>query len=243
MADNGHGKGDDGHSGDHGGDHGDHGGGDQHAKGGGGKSGGAASLLRNPITWAVAGAGALLVAAFAGGVPTSTVGTDPSSYSTSEPQDAADGSSPSERRSVRYSARTCAAKVEQARAQYGRDWERELPRKVRTDCGRTIEAARRDDRRSPQQAEGPRARTPFPGDVEVQRIDVAYGDLDLSTSEGAERFLVRLRTAAIRVCGGRPDLRDLEARRAFKECVDRNMNNAVAQLRAPRVTALHRRSG
>jgi UrcA family protein len=244
MADDEHTKGD-GHGDDHGGDHGDHGGGgEQHAKPSGGKSGGgnsAANLLRNPVAWAVAGVGAVLVAVFASGVKMPTVDTAPSSYS--DPQDVADGSSPGERRSVRYSARTCALKVEQARAERGRDWERGLSRKVRADCGRTIQEARRDDRLSPRQAEGPRGRTPFPGDVDVQRMDVAYGDLDLSTPEGAERFLARLRNAATRVCGGRPDLRDLEARRAFKECFDRNMNSAVAQIRAPRVTELHRRSG
>jgi UrcA family protein len=247
MADNGHPKGDDGHGGDHGDDHGDHGGGDKHGKASGGGGGGgnwATKLLRNPVAWAVAGVGAVLVAVFASGVQIPTVGTaPPSSNDISDSQPVADGSPPGERRSVRYSARTCALKVEQARAAYGRDWERELSRKVRADCGRTIQEARRDDRLSPRQAEGPRGRGPFPGDVEVQRMDVAYGDLDLSTPDGAERFLARLRSAATRVCGGRPDLRDLEARRAFKECYDRNMDSAVAQIRAPRVTALHRRSG
>ncbi|MDZ4870075.1 MAG: UrcA family protein [Alphaproteobacteria bacterium] len=241
MADKDHTK-DDGHGGDHGGDHGDHGGGDKHAKTSGGGNR-AANLLRNPITWAVAGVGALLVAVFASGVPTSTVGTSPSSYDVSDSSDATDGSSPAARRSARYSARTCAAKVEQARAAYGRDWESELPRKVRADCGHTIQEARRDDRRSPQQAEGPRGRGPGTGDVEVKRLDVAYGDLDLSTSMGAERFLQRLERAAISVCGGQPDIRDLEARRAFKDCVERSMDSAVAQIRAPRVTALHRRAG
>jgi UrcA family protein len=247
MADNGHTKGGDSHGDDHGGDHGDHGGGgEKHGKASGGGGGGgnwATKLLRNPVTWAVAGVGAVLVAVLASGVQLPTVGTTPSSDGVTGPQEVADGSSPGERRSARFSARTCALKVEQARAAYGRDWERELSRKVRNDCGRTIQEARRDDRQSPQQAEGPRGRTSFPGDVEVQRMDVAYGDLDLSTPEGAERFLARLRNAAARVCGGRPDLRDLEARRAFKDCFDRNMNNAVAQIRAPRVTALHRQAG
>jgi UrcA family protein len=236
MADHDHSKDDD-HEADHGGDHGDHGAGEKHAKA---SSGGGPDLLRNPITWAVAGVGALLVAVFASGVPTSTVGTSPSSYDVSDSPNATDGSSPTARRSVRYSARTCAAKVEQARAAYGRDWENELPRKVRADCGRTIQEARRDDRQSPQWAEGPRGSAPGTGDVEVKRLDVAYGDLDLSTRSGAELFLQRLERAAVNVCGGRPDLRDLEARRAFKECVDRSMDAAVAQIRAPRVTALHR---
>jgi len=247
MADNNHTK-DDGH----GGDHGDHGasGADQHGKAstsGSGGGSGVAKLLRNPVAWAVAGVGALLVAVFAGGVlPTSTVGTAPSTYSTSDSPDVADGSPPSTRRSAvktKIGARTCVSIVQRARADYGRDWESELSRKERADCGRAIQEARRADLRSPQQAEGPRAFGPGTGDVEVQRLNVAYGDLDLTTSAGAERFLERLRSAATRVCGGRPDIRDFEARRAFKVCYDRSMDSAVAQLRAPRVTALHQRAG
>jgi UrcA family protein len=251
MADNGH-KGDDGHAkGDdgHGGDHGDHGGGgDKPAKASGGGGGGnwATKLLRNPVAWAVAGVGALLAVVFAGGVTLPTVDTGPSTYDVSDSQDATGGSSPGARRAAggsRIGSRTCGRIVERARAEYGRDWERELSRKERADCGRAIQEARRADRSMPQQAEGPRGPAPGAGDVEVQRLSVAYGDLDLNTSAGAQRFLQRLESAAVRVCGGRPDIRDLEARRAFKECVQRNMDRAVAQLRSPRVTQLHQRSG
>jgi UrcA family protein len=84
---------------------------------------------------------------------------------------------------------------------------------------------------------------PDAGDAEIVRVSVPYGDLDLTTSAGAQRALDRVRRAAIQVCGGQPDIRDLAARRRFRECVDRTMDSAVAQLRAPRVTALHRRSG
>lgn len=239
MADNEH-KSDDGHADDHGDTHGDDGGGEKHAKASGG-----GSILRNPVTWAVAGAGALLVAVFASGVPVSNMGTSPSSYDATDSSSDVGTSSTGERRSTgrRYSARTCASMVRQARDAYGSDWESELSRKVRADCERAIQEARRDDRRSPQQAEGPRGRAPGADDVEVQRLNVAYGDLDLRTSAGAERFLQRLKNAAIRVCGGRPDIRDLREQRAFKDCVDRNMDNAVAQIRAPRVTELHQRAG
>ena len=179
--------------------HGDHGGsgGDKHGKASGGGSGGgnwATKLLRNPVAWAVAGVGALLVAVFASGVPMPTVGTAPSSDDARRSRTAicSTPSSPGARRSApgrRYSARTCDSMVQRARADYGRDWESELSRKVRADCGRAIQEARRDDRRLPQQAEGPRGRGPGAGDVEVQRLNVAYGDLDLTTSAGAERFL------------------------------------------------------
>jgi UrcA family protein len=242
-----HTKKDDSHD-DHDGGHGDHDSGSSgHAKPSSGGGSGVGKLLRNPVTWAVAGDGALLIAVFASGVPVPTVDTSPSSYDVSDSSpDVADGP-PGERRSAarsRISARNCAAIVRRARADYGRDWEQEMSRKQRADCGRAIEEARRADGRLPQQAEGPRATGPGvgAGDVEVQRLSVAYGDLDLNTSAGAQRFLDRLRQAAVRVCGGRPDIRDFEARRAFKACVDRSMDRAVAEIRAPRVTQLHRQT-
>ena len=67
-----------------------HSGGDEHASGkssaqpakksGGGNA--AANLLRNPVTWALAGVAALAAVVFSGVVPMPTVQTQPSSYST-----------------------------------------------------------------------------------------------------------------------------------------------------------------
>jgi len=258
MADKGdtHGGGDSGGGDQGGGDH--SGGGAKQAKSGGGGGGGnwAMKLLRNPVTWAVAGVGALLAVVLSGVVPTPTVGTvetSPSTYSVPESQGAADvaesdgdvrsPSQPAARRSARLGARACHSIVQRARADHGRDWERGLTSKVRNDCGRTIQEARWVDGRAPLQVEARRGRMPGATDAEVVRLSVPYGDLDLTTSAGAELVLDRVKRAAIQVCGGRPDIRDLEASRAFRECVDRNMDSAVAQLRAPRVTALHRRPG
>jgi UrcA family protein len=41
------------------------------------------------------------------------------------------------------------------------------------------------------------------------RVCVPYGDLDLTTSAGAERVLDRLERKAIKACRGQPDIRDL----------------------------------
>jgi UrcA family protein len=236
--------------GDHGG--GGHGGsGAKHATSGGSGGGNwVMKLLRSPVTWVAAGVGALLAAVVSGVVPIPTVGTDgtsPSSYSAPESPDvtASDGdvrspSQPGSRRTARLGARACHSIVQRARADHGRDWERQLPPKVRKDCGRTIQEARWVDGRAALEVEEPRAR---PGDAEIVRVSVPYGDLDLTTSAGAERFLDRVKRAAIQVCGGQPDIRDLAARRAFRECVERTMDSVVAQLRAPRVTAMYRQPG
>lgn len=243
MADHNNTKGDSGHGDGHGGDHGDHGGGDhgeKHGKAGGGS--GAARVLRSPVTWAVVGVGALLAVVLASGVQMPTADTGPSSSTVSDSGDVADGSSTSSRSTTerRIGARACVSLIKRARAEHGRDWERVLSRKVHADCDRAIQEARRADYGTSQQAEAPRWRAPDGRDVEVRRLDVAHADLDLSTSDGARRFLDRLERAAVQVCGGRPDIRDLEANRSFKACVERSMDGAVAQLRAPRVTALYR---
>jgi UrcA family protein len=239
---------DDGHSG--GDDHGSGKSGAQPAKKAGGGNA-VVNVLRSPVTWALAGVGALAAVVFSGVIPSSpTVETQPASYSSPDSstvaESDADVSSPSQpnaRRTARLDARECHSIVQGARADYGRDWERELASNVRNDCARTIQEARWVDRRQPLQVEAPRTQMPGAGDAEVVRVSVAYGDLDLSTPAGAERVLDRVRRAAIEACGGQPDPRDLAAQRPFKECVARSMDGAVGQLRAPRVTALHRQAG
>jgi UrcA family protein len=242
---------DGGHGGGGGGDHGGgHAAGGTKAKSGGGFLKSLANVLRKPVTWVVAGVGALAAALYSGVVPMPQVGTAPSSYSAPAPTDTAESggdvrapSEPGARRTARLNARTCHAIVQQARADHGRDWERELSSKVRRDCGRTIQEARWVDGRAPLEVEGTRGRMPGAGDDEIVRVSVPVGDLDLTTSAGAERVLDRVERAAVKACGGQPDMRDLEARRAFRDCVARSMDRAVAQLGAPRVTALHRRPG
>lgn len=238
---------DDGHSG--GEDHKDTGAsGEKHAKKAATGTA-AANVLRNPVTWALGGVAALAALLFSGILPTAPVGTSPTSYSpdstTIAENDGGTGS-PSQRatrRTARLNAGECYAIVQEARADNRREWERQLTSKVRKDCARTIQEARWVDGRTPLQVEASRTRTQSMGDTEIVRVSVAYSDLDLSTPSGAASILDRVRRAAMEACGGQPDLRDLAAQRPFKECVDRSMDGAIAQLRAPRVTALYRQPG
>jgi UrcA family protein len=73
----------------------------------------------------------------------------------------------------------------------------------------------------------------------TSHIEVPYGDLNLSHPAGASMMLTRIKQAATRVCGGHPDSRDLRSRAAFKLCVRAAVNEALRQLNAPLVTALH----
>jgi UrcA family protein len=70
-------------------------------------------------------------------------------------------------------------------------------------------------------------------------IDVPYGDLNLGNPTGAKAMLRRIAKAAELVCGGRPDMREMSDRSVFKTCVRVAVADAVGQLNAPLVTALH----
>lgn len=71
------------------------------------------------------------------------------------------------------------------------------------------------------------------------QIDVPYGDLNLANPTGAKVMLRRIAKAAEFVCGGRVDMRDVGERSVFKGCVRTAVSDAVGQLNAPLVTALH----
>jgi UrcA family protein len=71
------------------------------------------------------------------------------------------------------------------------------------------------------------------------QLDVPYGDLNLAKPEGAKVMLQRIAGAAELVCGGRPSIRDMHERSVFRRCVRVTVADAVGQLRAPLVTALH----
>lgn len=70
-------------------------------------------------------------------------------------------------------------------------------------------------------------------------IDVFFGDLNLNHTAGAASMLNRIKQAAVRVCGGTPDALDLRGQQHFRSCVTSATNDAVRQLNAPLVTALH----
>lgn len=77
------------------------------------------------------------------------------------------------------------------------------------------------------------------GSHNVPQIDVPYGDLNLSNAAGARVMLQRIKAAASRVCGGAPDLRFPVEVRRYRQCVRFAVDQAVAQLNRPMVTALH----
>lgn len=71
------------------------------------------------------------------------------------------------------------------------------------------------------------------------RVDVFYGDLNLANPAGASVMLNCIKHAAVRVCGGAPHALDLQGRENFRVCVVSATDDAVGQLKAPLVTALH----
>lgn len=77
------------------------------------------------------------------------------------------------------------------------------------------------------------------GVLTTTRIEVPYSDLNLNHPAGAAAMLGRIKAAAVRACGGAPDALDMAGRKAFRDCVTVATNDAVRQLNAPLVTALH----
>lgn len=64
---------------------------------------------------------------------------------------------------------------------------------------------------------------------------VRYGDLDSSSSAGAQRLAFRIRTAARSVCGG--DNPIVRTGMGFDDCVNRSIERAAAKLDNPMVDA------
>ncbi len=74
-------------------------------------------------------------------------------------------------------------------------------------------------------------------DSEQVSTKVRLGDLDLSTSDGAQAAMSRIRSAARDICGPDPDVREFDTRRQYNQCVDQATDRAVASLDMPTVTA------
>lgn len=69
-------------------------------------------------------------------------------------------------------------------------------------------------------------------------VAVAYDDLNLSTSAGADAMLDRLETASRRVCrSAGSGYRGLDRRHARQACAEATLSAAVASLGSPVVTA------
>lgn len=77
------------------------------------------------------------------------------------------------------------------------------------------------------------------GDVQTRAEAVSYADLDLGHEAGARALLMRIKSAAKRVCGSEPDPRVVD--RSYSRCVDSALDRAVAEVNRPAVNALHAR--
>jgi len=74
-----------------------------------------------------------------------------------------------------------------------------------------------------------------PAAAQEVQATVHFGDLDLSSSAGAEELNARLLGSIKTVCA-RPSIRDLKAMAAWEECKDAAMSSALEQLTAKGAT-------
>lgn len=70
-------------------------------------------------------------------------------------------------------------------------------------------------------------------------LTVAYGDLNLSSEQGANALYARVVSAARQVCGANGlDIRDLQTYAAERACESQAIAKAVHDVRAPQVAAI-----
>ena len=70
-------------------------------------------------------------------------------------------------------------------------------------------------------------------------MQLSYVTGDVTEPEGAKALYLRIQRAAKKVCHA-PDLRELPKWEVYQQCYDRAVDNAVAQVGATALTALHR---
>ena len=68
---------------------------------------------------------------------------------------------------------------------------------------------------------------------------VSTAGLDLGTHKDARIALARVQTAAAKICGVRPNARDLGASAAYRTCVKSTTDRAVATANNPLMTAVN----
>jgi UrcA family protein len=73
----------------------------------------------------------------------------------------------------------------------------------------------------------------------ARQVKVSYGDLDLSHPAGAQVLIARVREAAGLACGEAPTLANLEQSQAYRACVVKTADGAIASLDAPIVSAMY----
>jgi UrcA family protein len=72
---------------------------------------------------------------------------------------------------------------------------------------------------------------------EVRSVNVRYDDIELNTELGNTVLYRRIVSAAVRVCGS-PDIRDLDAMAATKNCQRTAVERAVESMHNQRLAAL-----
>ena len=76
-------------------------------------------------------------------------------------------------------------------------------------------------------------------DVQTVSAIVQYGDLNLSSREGAKAMYQRIKSTARKLCGDEPDIGDIGAMGGWRTCVSDAVNDAVGRLDSPMVTAFN----
>jgi UrcA family protein len=77
-----------------------------------------------------------------------------------------------------------------------------------------------------------------PSFAQTTSVVVRYNDLKMDAPGAADVLERRVAVAAADVCGGQPDIRDLDRRPAFDACRADATHRALAQLREARALAM-----
>ncbi len=78
------------------------------------------------------------------------------------------------------------------------------------------------------------------GSLGVSSVPVKFVRADLATPAGARKLYWRIQLAARLACHGR-DLRDISQNSSYYACYEQAVDNAVAEVNATELTALHRK--
>lgn len=84
------------------------------------------------------------------------------------------------------------------------------------------------------------AYTAAAAEPKVKSLAVSFADLDLSKSAGAQTLYKRIKAAARHVCGPTDQYTFVTSASAFRQCFEKAVADAVAQVDRPSLTALHR---
>lgn len=80
----------------------------------------------------------------------------------------------------------------------------------------------------------------YGAEPKVKSQAVSYADLDLSKPAGAQTLYKRIQKAARRVCGPVDNYTFITPAKAFRQCYEQSIAEAVAQVDRPSLTALHK---